>query len=550
MKARHVTIAFVLALFSMAALPCLLHDSAVAQVVIKPTVFTVDATSITETTATLNGNLTDLGTSDNVVMSFEWGTTLGGPYPNQTTSQAMTTTGSFSASLSGLVPNNAYYFRAKAVGEQTSYGDDKAFFTTAAGLPTITTSDATSITATTATLNGNLTSTGISENVTVRFQWGTSTGYGFFTDTQIMTATGTFNASLSSLSPDTTYHFRAAAYGDGTSYGDDKTFTTKAGSVSLTVTTDDATEVTQTEATLNGTLTDLGTVAKVTVSFEWGETTSYGTGTNPKTMTATGSFSTSLSDLSPGTTYHFRTKAVAGETIYGMDKTLTTKSGPPSITTFAATNITDDSAILNGNMTTLGTATSVKTSFEWGTEKGGPYPNETTPEATTAAGNFLSNLTNLKPNTTYYFRAKADGQGTSYGSELSFKTEPETLQPPASEEDNAALGNLNWPLIAGAAIGATLLIILLVTVTRPRKLPAGATTPQGGIQQQTPGAQQPYGCPTCGAAIFFGTNPCPNCGTPLNWGSQQTATCPTCGAAIPFGANPCPNCGTGLNWHT
>jgi hypothetical protein len=36
----------------------------------------------------------------------------------------------------------------------------------------------------------------------------------------------------------------------------------------------------------------------------------------------------------------------------------------------------------------------------------------------------------------------------------------------------------------------------------------------------------------------------------LNWGPpQQTSTCPICGATIAFGANPCPNCGTGLDWN-
>ncbi|GAH19673.1 unnamed protein product [marine sediment metagenome] len=43
---------------------------------------------------------------------------------------------------------------------------------------------------------------------------------------QTMTSTGTFTANLTGLSPNTTYHFRAIAVGDGTGYGEDRAFTT------------------------------------------------------------------------------------------------------------------------------------------------------------------------------------------------------------------------------------------------------------------------------------------------------------------------------------
>ena len=551
MKTRYVAIACVLAIFVTASLPGLLCDGAIIQAA-NLSVTTLDATNIHETTATLNGNLTDPGTSDNITVSFEWGTQQGGPYPELTTQTTMNATGYFSASLSGLLPDTAYHFRAVAYGDELIYGDNKMFFTNASGIPTVTTDDATSITDTTAILNGNLTDLGISDNVTVRFQWGTSVGYGFLTTTQLTQQTGTFSTSISDLSPGATYHFRAVAYGDGTSYGSDKTFTTKGGPVSLTVITDDATSVTATGAILNGNLTDLGTSDNVTVSFEWGTNTSYGTETTPETMTTTGSFNASLSGLSPGTTYHFRAKAVVDQASYGGDKTLNMAADPPGITTSAATNININSATLNGKLTALGTSASVIASFEWGTTQGGPYANQTTPETMTATGALSSSLTGLDPDTTYYFRAKAIGHETSYGTELSFQPKAETAQAPAGGDEGTIFGDLNWPVIGAAAGGAVLLVVLLLILTRPRTRPVGGTqrrTQQEGVRQQTPEAQQTYGCPTCGAAIAFGSNPCPNCGTGLNWGSQQTSSCPICGAAIAFGSNPCPTCGTGLDWH-
>jgi hypothetical protein len=95
------------------------------------------------------------------------------------------------------------------------------------------------------------------------------------------------------------------------------------------VTTGDATDITDNSATLNGNLGDLGTALSVDVSFEWGETTAYGSETTPESMVTTGSFSSSLPDLSPDTTYHFRAKAVGDGTNYGDDMNFTTE--PPGL---------------------------------------------------------------------------------------------------------------------------------------------------------------------------------------------------------------------------
>jgi len=98
-------------------------------------------------------------------------------------------------------------------------------------LPTVSTGAATGIGNTAATLNGILTDLGDASSAEVSFQWGTTTDYGNETDTQAMTSTGSFSATLSDLTTATTYHFRAKAVGEGTSYGIDRTLTTTAGNV-------------------------------------------------------------------------------------------------------------------------------------------------------------------------------------------------------------------------------------------------------------------------------------------------------------------------------
>jgi hypothetical protein len=108
-------------------------DLTVTMPVAPPTVTTNSATDIDNTTTTLNGILNDLGDTSLVDVSFEWGTTTG--YGNETDTQAMTSTGPFSATLSGLAPNTTYHFRAKAVGEGTTYGIDRTFTTTSGTTP-------------------------------------------------------------------------------------------------------------------------------------------------------------------------------------------------------------------------------------------------------------------------------------------------------------------------------------------------------------------------------------------------------------------------------
>ncbi len=97
------------------------------------------------------------------------------------------------------------------------------------------------------------------------------------------------------------------------------------------VTTASATELASVSATLNGCLAMLSTAASDNVSFEWGLTTSYGNNTALQTRTITGAFSDNVTNLMPGTTYHFRALAVGDGTTHGDDQTFTTL--PPAAVT-------------------------------------------------------------------------------------------------------------------------------------------------------------------------------------------------------------------------
>jgi len=189
------------------------------------------------------------------------------------------------------------------------------------------------------------------------------------------------------------------------------------------VTTDNATGIAAGSAILNGTLSARGTADNVTISFEWGLTADNYTGTtSPASTNATGSFSFTLGGLCDNTTYHYRAKAVGHGIGYGLDKTFTTLPGtPPSVTTDNATSITSAFATLNGTLTSRGTADNVTVSFEWGLTADN-YTGTTSPASTNATGPFSFTLGGLCDNTTYHYRAKAIGHGTSYGLDKTFTT--------------------------------------------------------------------------------------------------------------------------------
>lgn len=92
----------------------------------------------------------------------------------------------------------------------------------------------------------------------------------------------------------------------------------------ILVTTNDATNITDVSAQLNGTLDDDSGDTPVMCNFEWGLTTAYGNETLAEAVSESASYSKVIgNNLSAGVTYHFRAKAVgaSGDIAYGEDKT-------------------------------------------------------------------------------------------------------------------------------------------------------------------------------------------------------------------------------------
>jgi hypothetical protein len=84
---------------------------------------------------------------------------------------------------------------------------------------------------------------------------------------------------------------------------------------------------------------------------------------------------------------------------------------PPSVTTSAATSVTDATMTLNGNLTDLGGATTGTVGFYFGTNTNYASNTKYTVSTTASTGTFLYNATGLTSGTTYYTNAFAINDG-------------------------------------------------------------------------------------------------------------------------------------------
>ena len=201
-----------------------------------------------------------------------------------------------------------------------------------------------------------------------------------------------------------------------------------------TVTTNAATYVGSVSARLNGDLTSLGTASSVTVGFRYDTSPSLSGAANLTVTaeTATGPFGQNLAGLSPGTTYYVAAWALGNGYASGSIVSFRTTSAPPSAITLAATAKGQTTATLNGDLGSLGSASSVSVGFWYGTSPTLVGASNVSAGTLTTTGPFSSGLHGLITGTNYYYRAWANGSGFVTGDVLSFTaSNPGTFAPMA-----------------------------------------------------------------------------------------------------------------------
>ena len=210
------------------------------------------------------------------------------------------------------------------------------------------------------------------------------------------------------------------------------TFTTNCGSSSPTinpiVSTDPATNITQTSATMNGTVTNPSNVPLTNKGFEWKPANSMMYST---VMVTDSLLAYDLYDLTPNTLYTYRAFITFnGVTYYGHDEFFSTLSDTlqpiidPTVITGVVSDIAQTSATLHGMIVNPDNVTITAMGFEWKATEAGNYQQI----AGAGAGNdFTAVLSNLTPSTDYTYRAFITYNGaTVYGDALSFTTQVDT----------------------------------------------------------------------------------------------------------------------------
>lgn len=382
---------------------------------------TTDVLDVTSTTARTGGTITYSGAAEITARGVCWGTTHTPNIDGNHTTDGEGT-GSFTSNLANLSVNTTYFVRAYATNMHGTYYGEEKTFSTNGGIPVVTTKDITDIHPLSATSGGvvtsdngfNVTARGICwsvvQNPTID-DYHTANGSG----------TGEYNSLMENLQNSTTYHVRAyATNANGTAYGEDKSYTTTSGEI--TVTTNAVTNVTAWAATCGGnaTITNDNNLSITAKGVCW--STSHNPSINDyhsNDGSGIGTFTSTISGLSVNTQYYVRAYATNQlGTYYGSEKSFTTTVGLPVVTTTEPT--------LNGTTVTSGGNVTNDGGFPV-TVRGicyGIYPNPDLTSAYThttdgSGTGYFTSAIDITVGSTLYVRAYATNtNGTAYGAQV------------------------------------------------------------------------------------------------------------------------------------
>lgn len=409
-----------------------------------PALKTLSVTEITSNSVKAAGHISSDGGENINSRGFVWNTI---PNPSLETNNGLmsagTGSGTFSSSITGLLPNTQYYLKAYASNSAgTAYGDQVSF-TTDSDLPLVATAEITEITLYSAKSGGDVRNDGGSEVTARGLVWSINSNpeifgkdnknepdsslksYGYTVDGQ---GTGSFNSEITGLAPKMTYYARAYATNvNGTAYGQQFIFSTLSGDEPQ-IETSEIINITQHSATSGGTVISDGDTPVTARGICWSS------GSNPTIAgshttdgSGTGSFTSYLTGLESNKTYYVRAYATnTAGTVYGNESVFTTLQSItlPEVTTNEIENITQNSATGGGIVTFDGGSEVIVRGIAYSKL---PYPTvlSQTVQSEGGMGLFTANMTNLDPGSLYFVRAYAvNPVGIAYGNQVEFTTKP------------------------------------------------------------------------------------------------------------------------------
>jgi|GEM_PF-1340245 len=395
-------------------------------------VSTGTVSGISSTGATVGVTISDDGYTSILASGICWNTTGSPTISDSKTTNGNTSVSSFNTTMTGLTLGTTYYVRSYVTTEVgTTYGAQTTV--TTLGLPTVTTQSATSVSYTSAQFNGTASSDG-GQSITDRgfvFKVGSEPSItDNKTSASVPTGTGTFTLSKTGLTSGVTYYVKAyASNASGTQLSTSAvSFTTPSNLPVVTWSAPTTFEPQATYVTLNGSasadggssITDRGFVYKA-----GSNPTITDNKTSATSPTGTGSFSKTISGLTPNTTYYFASYATNanGTSLSGTFGSYTTAIGVPVVnSTTTVTNIGQTSATSGGYISTDNTFAVTERGVCWNTS-GNPTIASSKVTSGTGTGSFSVDLAGLTIGTTYCVRCYAiNSAGVGYAGQVSFTT--------------------------------------------------------------------------------------------------------------------------------
>jgi hypothetical protein len=328
----------------------------------KPTVTAGAATNITINSATIPGNITADGCSAVTAYGAEYSINAG--FANGTGVQfpgSNLSLGAFSVDISVLNSGTQYYYHTYATnGGGTSYSSQGTFTTVTPNLSTdaLTAFGAVCTNTTTAAHTFTITGTNLSTaDVTVATLNGYSystDGVNYFPSLTISQPGGAFSQMISvKFSPTLVQSYNGTIVIGGGGAANSNVAASGSGiNTAASVTTGGSSAITQTSATLNGTITDNGCTAISAYGIEYSTLNGFvnGTGTQVAGGALTlGAYSSAVSGLNPGVTYFYKAFATNGAgTTYGSQLSFATSALDAPVATAATAN-TGNSFTANWN---------------------------------------------------------------------------------------------------------------------------------------------------------------------------------------------------------
>lgn len=414
-----------------------------------PNLTTDSIRNITATSATFYGNIVENDGLEILEKGFCWSTTANPTISNNSQIVTGNALGNYNTEITGLEINTTYYIKSYLKNSEGTFYGNEISFTTEDGLPTITTTSISNITAISSESGGNISDDGgfavtdrgvcwsISTNPTIN-DYKTDNGTGI----------GTFTSNITGLNVNTTYYVRAYATNvNGTNYGDEYSFTTKDG-VPI-ITTIAIINITAISAESGGNITDDGGSDIIERGICWS------TSQNPTIMdsitidgTGTGVYNSILAELNYNTTYYVRAYATNSfGTEYGNQLSFTTNKSIPILSTNSLSALASSFFTTGGYISDDGGAEIVEKGVCWSTSPNPITSDNMIMDTDVGLGSFTIKIPNLNANTTYYVRAWAyNGFGIGYGDEIIITTLETVTDINSNVYNTVKIGNQIWTL--------------------------------------------------------------------------------------------------------